>query len=234
MMLPIEKARLADTIYQRLLDEMLAGRFELGGRLPPEVELARGLGVSRPVLREALRRLRHDGIIVSRQGAGTYLQRLPSSRLGEHLDTARLSLVLEGFELRMALEPLAARLAARHRSEAQLAGLERLAGELRAAFEARRLPVEEDHAFHRAIAVASGNGLLVGALDQLAEPVKRGLGVTLSLTRVGSSGRRARVLDEHERVLRAIRLSDAEGAALAMAYHLDQARNRLLDRNLDA
>jgi DNA-binding FadR family transcriptional regulator len=59
------------------------------------------------------------------------------------------------------------------------------------------------------------------------------MNVTLSLTREASEQRRLRVLDEHDRIVHAIRIGDAESASIAMRYHLDQVRNRLLDRHLD-
>ncbi|MDC6128456.1 FCD domain-containing protein, partial [Burkholderia gladioli] len=67
----------------------------------------------------------------------------------------------------------------------------------------------------------------------VAERLKAGMHMTLSLTSEASEQRRARVLDEHDRVLKAIRVGDPDSAAIAMRYHVDQARNRLLDRQLD-
>ena len=75
-------------------------------------------------------------------------------------------------------------------------------------------------------------GLLRAGPDELKR-VKGGMNVTLSLTRDASDQRRLRVLDEHDRIVHAIRVGDADSAAIAMRYHLDQARNRLLDRHLD-
>lgn len=230
---PIERPRLSDTIYGQLLDEIMAGRFSAGDRLPTENQLAQRFSVSRPVVREALQRLQTDGVVMARQGSGTYVQRSPSQRVAEL--TARHSLheVLQVMELRMALEELSARLAARNRTEEQLRAIEQARQALGEAFPRDVAAREADYAFHRAIAVASGNPLLVEALDQLSERVKGGMNVTLSLTRDASAQRQARVLDEHDRIVHAIRVGDAESASIAMRYHLDQVRNRLLDRQLD-
>ena len=72
-------------------------------------------------------------------------------------------------------------------------------------------------------------------LDPLSGRLKTGMDVTLSPTRNASDLRRARVPDEHDRIVHAIRIriGGADSAAIAMRYHLDQARNRLLDRHLD-
>ncbi len=232
-MRPIERQRLSDATYQHLLDELMAGRYEVGERLPAETALASRLEVSRPVVRAALQRLQQDGIVVSRQGSGTYVQRMPSSDLGRHIDTAKLSRVLQGFELRLVLEPLAARLAARHRSVEQLRLMEEADARMRGAMEREEVSTQEDLAFHHAIAAASGNTLLLETLEGLSQQLKAGIDVTLALTRSGTQQRQRQVLDEHRRILRAIRLSDPESAGIAMAFHLDQARNRLLDRQLD-
>jgi GntR family transcriptional regulator, transcriptional repressor for pyruvate dehydrogenase complex len=230
---PVERPRLSDAIYGQLLDEIMEGRFATGDRLPTENQLAQRFSVSRPVVREALQRLQSDGVVVARQGSGTYVQRSPSRRVAEL--TAQLSLheVLQGLELRLALEELSARLAARNRSDEQLRAIEKARDNLHRLFGQGPEAKEADYAFHRAIAVASGNTLLVEALDQLSDRVKAGMNVTLSLTREASDQRRTRVLDEHDRIVHAIRIGDADSAGIAMRYHIDQARNRLLDRHLD-
>lgn len=230
---PIERPRLSDTVYGQLLDEIMQGLFAAGDRLPTENQLAQRFSVSRPVVREALQRLQSDGVVVAKQGSGTYVQRSPSQRVGELTTQLSLHEVLQGLELRMALEELAARLAARHRSDEQMRTIEKARDALHRVFGKGPEAKEADYAFHRAIAVASGNSLLVEALDQLSDRVKGGMNVTLSLTREASDQRRTRVLDEHDRVVHAIRIGDADSAAIAMRYHIDQARNRLLDRHLD-
>jgi DNA-binding FadR family transcriptional regulator len=230
---PIERPRLSDTIYGQLLEEIMAGRFSAGDRLPTENQLAQRFSVSRPVVREALQRLQTDGVVIARQGSGTYVQRSPSQRVAELTSTVSLHEVLQVMEVRMALEELSARLAARNRSEEQVRAIVQARQALGEVFGQQAAAIEADYAFHRAIAVASGNPLLVEALDLLSERVKGGMNVTLSLTREASEQRRARVLDEHDRIVHAIRIGDADSAAIAMRYHLDQARNRLLDRHLD-
>jgi GntR family transcriptional regulator, transcriptional repressor for pyruvate dehydrogenase complex len=230
---PIERPRLSDAIYGQLLEEIMAGRFSTGDRLPTENQLAQRFCVSRPVVREALQRLQGDGVVIARQGSGTYVQRSPSQRVAELTSQHSLHEVLQVMELRMALEEMSARLAARNRTDEQVGVIEQARQALGDVFGQGVAAKEADYAFHRAIAVASGNGVLVETLDQLSERVKGGMNVTLSLTRDASEQRRGRVLDEHDRIVHAIRIGDADSASIAMRYHLDQARNRLLDRHLD-
>src|SRR5688572_14168808 len=121
---PIERPRLSDTIYGQLLEEIMAGRFSAGDRLPTENQLAQRFSVSRPVVREALQRLQTDGVVIARQGSGTYVQRSPSQRVAELTSEHSLHEVLQVMELRMALEELAAKLAARNRTEEQMRVIE--------------------------------------------------------------------------------------------------------------
>lgn len=224
---------MSDAIYGQLLDEIMAGRFSAGDRLPTENQLAQRFSVSRPVVREALQRLQSDGVVMARQGSGTYVQRSPSHRVAELTTQQSLHEVLQVMELRMALEEMAARLAARNRTDEDLRAIELARQTMSDVFGQGVAAKEADYAFHRAIAVASGNALLVEAMDQLSDRMKGAMNVTLSLTREASAQRRVRVLDEHDRIVHAIRVGDADSASIAMRYHLDQARNRLLDRRLD-
>lgn len=230
---PLERPRLSDAVYGQLLQDIMSGGLSAGDRLPTENQLAQRFAVSRPVVREALQRLQTDGVVISRQGSGTYVQRSPSQQVAALTREFSLHEVLQSLELRMALEELSARLAARHRSDPQMQAIEQATEALAKVFGKGTQAKAADYAFHHAIAVASGNALLLEALEQQAERLMGGMNVTLSLTRAASAQRRKRVLDEHDRIVHAIRIGDAESAAIAMRYHLDQARNRLLDRQLD-
>src|SRR5688572_9204859 len=70
-------ARLSEAIYDGIVELIARGDFALNSRLPSEAELSARFGASRPVVREALGRLREDGLIVSRQGSGSYVRRQP-------------------------------------------------------------------------------------------------------------------------------------------------------------
>ena len=213
---PIERPRLSDGVYGQLLQEIMSGAFSAGDRLPTENQLAQRFSVSRPVVREALQRLQTDGVVIARQGSGTYVQRSPSQRVAELTREFSLHEVLQSLELRLALEELSARLAARHRTDEQMRHIEEATAALREVFGQGPQAKEADYAFHRSIAVGSGNVLLVEALDQLSHRVKEGMNVTLSLTREASKERRTRVLDEHDRIVHAIRIGDSDSAGIAM------------------
>ena len=75
------EGKLSGGIYAQIFERILAGEYPMNARLPAETELARRFGASRPVVREALARLREDGVIVSRQGSGSYVKRRPDSAI---------------------------------------------------------------------------------------------------------------------------------------------------------
>ncbi|CFT94782.1 GntR family transcriptional regulator [Bordetella pertussis] len=189
--------------------------------------------MSRPVVREALLRLRADGLVTAHQGLGTFVSHQPAPRLKTFSDVQNVGAYLRAQEVRVALEGDAARLAALRRTDEQLHKI----GEAHAAFveelEHGRVSPEADLAFHASIAEASGNDFYLGVLETIHESISGFMRLTLSLTRTGSRQRAQRVADEHAAILGAIREQDAERARIAMQFHLGQARHRLVDRDKD-
>ena len=107
------EARRSGGIYEKIFERIVSGELAVNARLPSEADLARSCGVSRPVVREALARLREDGIIVSRQGSGSYVKRRPDSAILRFIPVSSIADVQRGFEFRAGLEGAAAALAAR-------------------------------------------------------------------------------------------------------------------------
>ncbi len=225
--------RLADQLYGQIFDQIASGRLNVGDKLPSEHEICEKFGVSRPVVREALLRLRADGLVTAHQGLGTFVSHQPAPRLKTFSDVQNVGAYLRAQEVRVALEGDAARLAALRRTDEQLHKI----GEAHAAFveelEHGRVSPEADLAFHASIAEASGNDFYLGVLETIHESISGFMRLTLSLTRTGSRQRAQRVADEHAAILGAIREQDAERARIAMQFHLGQARHRLVDRDKD-
>ncbi|KCV33950.1 FCD domain protein [Bordetella bronchiseptica E012] len=228
-----QRVRLADQLYGQIFDQIVSGRLNVGDKLPSEHEICEKFGVSRPVVREALLRLRADGLVTAHQGLGTFVSHQPAPRLKTFSDVQNVGAYLRAQEVRVALEGDAARLAALRRTDEQLHKI----GEAHAAFveelEHGRVSPEADLAFHASIAEASGNDFYLGVLETIHESISGFMRLTLSLTRTGSRQRAQRVADEHAAILGAIREQDAERARIAMQFHLGQARHRLVDRDKD-
>jgi GntR family transcriptional repressor for pyruvate dehydrogenase complex len=226
-----EKQRRSDVVYGELVSRIVAGEYPAGERLPTEHELARGFAVSRPVIREALMRLRADGIVAARQGSGTFVQRRPPDRIIAFAKPQDLSAMLRAFEMRLAFEGAMARLAAERREASDIAALAEHQETLRREMEAGAgMSPATDLAFHRAIAAATRNEYFLIVIDAIGGAVLGQMGLALSITREKGLERARVVFGEHERIREAIRDGDGEGAEIAMRAHIDQAKRRLTDR----
>jgi GntR family transcriptional repressor for pyruvate dehydrogenase complex len=184
-------------------------RLTAGSRLPPERELALQLGISRPALREATRRLIGLGALEPRKGSGTYLADI------DHGDL---------MAVRLQLEPLAASLAARHAGDEQIVELRNLLDAMPRLEADPAAFAEADLGMHAAIAAASGNRFLSGCLSELAAALR------LSRARsAASAARRGRTAAELEDVVDAIAARRPRQAATAMRRHLTAVGETLGD-----
>ncbi|NYT82785.1 FadR family transcriptional regulator [Alcaligenaceae bacterium] len=218
------RASLADDVAEALRARLLRGDFKAGDRLPTGAELSAAFNVSLSVIREAMSRLKHDGLVETIQGAGVFATAAGSSRtfrLEAH-DGDRKALK-QIFELRLAFEEGAAYLAALRRTPKTLQGM-------RKAFE--RMHAEDaaagaaaDKEFHRLIAGAAGNPLFLEFFDFLAARIDST--IFIARTHSAEAGISAEALQEHRTLLRAIEAQDGEAAKAAMFKHLSNAAARL-------
>lgn len=230
---PKRKERLGDQLYGQILEQIVGGTLKEGDRLPSEKALCQMFEVSRPVVREAIMRLQADGLVMAKQGSGTYVQKRPPQGLVALAGASDVAGMLRCYEVRIPIESEAAALAARRRTPDQLAAIRAAYDAVSDAMHASGNAGPADFAFHRAIAEASGNDLFVSILDMLHGVVENQMTVALGITRQGSPDRAERVLDEHRRILDAIVSGDGDAAMLAMRYHITRARQRVTDHQLD-
>lgn len=224
----MSEGRLADRAYTEIVRIINDQGMVSGDRLPSEARLADLFGMSRTIVREALARLASDGITEARRGAGSYVKRRPSDRLGSHMPMDALAATLGTYEVRFVLEAEAARLAAQRRSHQQLEGIERALSALRAALLSNAPAHDEDWNLHRSIAEATGNAAFPPVLDHLREAVMQILRAGVEISRARPPEVIGAMMDEHDAIVDAIRARDADGAALAMRWHLSQGRKRLM------
>lgn len=223
------RERYGDVIYDQIVSQILAGAFQIGDRLPSEQKLAEIFEVSRPTVRQAIKKLQSDGLVESRRGSGHIVRRVPPMALNAEGSGLSIAALLHCFEARRSLEGETARLAALRATSEDIDRLRLAIMEMRKEFSAGLIRPEIDLAFHQTIVAACGNPYLQDLFNHLTPVILGGVSVTLSVTRVGSKERAQRILDEHERVFEAIGDRDGESASLAMRYHLDQAKRRLTD-----
>ena len=139
--------KLSHQVYERIFELHRLGRVSRSSsRLPSESELSRRFGASRPIVREALARLRDDGLIVSRQGSGSYVQRRPDAAVLRFVPVGSVADIQRCFEFRVGLEGAAAALAAERWEEEDLTEIRQAAlldletASARAASASRRMP----------------------------------------------------------------------------------------------
>lgn len=224
----VRPKKLADQVYENILKQIMLGAYPEGGRLPPEKELSTRFEVSRPIVREALSRLRSDGIVVSRHGSGSYVQHRPNRALFEVAPIGSIAGLMRTFEFRIALECDAAALAAIRRTSQDLTQLARAFDKLEDAIRNGEIGVEADINFHLTIALATKNDLFHNALETLSPHISKGIGTARRLSLNLSGERLRRVQSEHEEIIIHIREGNPLGAQDAMRMHLSNAKARVL------
>jgi DNA-binding GntR family transcriptional regulator len=201
---------LVDQVYRNLLDAISEGTLAPGQRLTQE-DIAEQLAVSRQPVLQALRLLKRDGFVQDAPGRGLLVAPLDADW------------TMNVYQVRGALDALAARLAAQARARLD----PRLLEQGRKAARGRNVKamIDADLAFHHAIYAASGNPLIGQSAQQHWRHLRRVMGAVLQQSR-----QREPVWDEHEAIAAAIAAGDADAAVRLMQDHSQQAAANLLAR----
>lgn len=221
-------ARIADQIAR----DIAGGRMRAGEKLPTEHFLAKALGVSRSVVREAIAHLRNEGLVETRQGVGAFVTEPQARpiRIGQD-DLANHQSFCDLFQLRVPLEIEAAALAARHHTPDDLARIDETLARMSGAEKWTEEGIVADLAFHRAVAAATGNEYFSVFIGFIAERISlainsaRATAVLEEIVEV--------TIEEHVAVRDGIARRDPELAREAMKMHLSGAAKRL-NLSLDA
>ncbi|NQW00281.1 MAG: FadR family transcriptional regulator [Rhodospirillales bacterium] len=221
--------KLSDQVYERILSKIVDGEFPENSKLPTEIELSKQLQVSRPVLRQALARLRQDEVISSRQGSGSYVMRRPAPQMLDFAPVGSIADIQRCFEFRAAVEGAAAALAAERRTEADLVNIENALKAMAVAIESGELGVEADEQFHAAIAEATANQFFVSTRASMLTQIQFGMSLTRNLSRIQTMERMIRVQKEHDQIFVAIRDRKPEQAQHQMRTHINNARLRVFE-----
>jgi GntR family transcriptional repressor for pyruvate dehydrogenase complex len=222
----VGRRSLSDTVFERLQRSIKSGAYAVDERLPTEHALASEFQVSRPVIRDALQRLREHGLIYSRRGAGSFVR---EQGLREPLGFGQmenLSDLQHCYDFRLTIEPEAAAMAATRHTPEALTKIRTALTLLRDATNRQAHRADADFMFHLSIAQASLNPYFVTAMQALEEHIAVGMrlhGLSLRSTADGLT----RVFAEHTEILEAIISADAELARQCMRRHLISSRDRL-------
>lgn len=218
---------LSDQVYEKILAMIASGETPVGSKLPTEHVLSETLEVSRPVLRQALKQLREDGVVVSRQGSGSFVQRRPETAILEFAPVGSIADIQRTFEFRAAVEGEAAYLAAERRTDRDLSKMLAQLKELDRCIREGELGVDADEAFHEAICVASGNQYFTAARTSMKANILTGLNLTRNLSLGKSLERMELVQQEHYLIMDALERGDQDAARVAMRSHVESARKRV-------
>src|SRR5437867_4793434 len=216
-------------LYRQIADQIRAlirsREFAAGARLPPERDLARQLGVSRPSVREALIALEVEGLVEVKIGSGIYV--LGPRGDGESTPVQAAMGPFELLRARWIIESECAALAAKVAKRPQIAAIEEALQQMASvANDDNRQPLAGDRLFHLRIAEATGNGALVAVVKMLWEERMSPLFAQLE-HHYDSPDQWTRAIADHRLVLDAIDKHDVPGARDAMQGHLDRAYKRL-------
>lgn len=220
--------KMPDRVTAALLELIRGGEYPAGARLPTEMEMAGRFGVSRTVIREAVSRLKSEGLVESRQGSGVFV-RAATLDAPFRIDPGvveSIRTVLQIVELRRGLESEIAAIAAARCNRKQLAEIRASVKAIDVAVAAGKDGVEADMEFHRSIARATGNPHFLALWDFLGQFLKGMMTVTRALeaTREDMS---SQVLAEHRAIVDAIAAKDPEAARAAARRHLEMAAFRI-------
>jgi DNA-binding FadR family transcriptional regulator len=221
----IEPRRLYRQIADQIRTLIRSGEFSAGARLPPERDLAKQLGVSRPSVREALIALEVEGLVEVRIGSGIYVQGIGDSRTGNGAHEAEAG-PFELLRARYTIESECAALAAKSAKKPQLQAIADALDEMQQEMaSSEHQPLTGDRLFHMRIAEATGNGALVAVIKMLWDERTGPLYKQLE-HHYDSPALWEAAMAEHRAVLKAIAAKDANAARTAMQRHLNQAYKR--------
>lgn len=218
-----ERVRLSRTVADRLVDMIAARELREGDNLPSEAELARRFNVSKPTVREALKRLAAYGVVATRQGKPSTIRPLGPEVLEGFfrlLVRSRDEGLREAVELRRAIETGIAELAAARATTQDLLDLRRALERMAGHVDTLDPWLEADLAFHQALARCSRNELMAHTVEGMAPIMHytmRLLGTQLDLRDVPAT------LARHAAIVAAVEARDAAAARRAMQAHFDAA-----------
>lgn len=222
--LPAAPGAGAAAIATRLREAILGGRYADGERLPAERDLTEHFGAARGTVRGALRRLEEMGLVTRRMGSGTFVTHRAGP--GEE-DIAENTSPIELIDVRLAIEPDIARMAVINATARDLERLEAALVECEAADGDREAFSQADERFHRALAEATRNPLMIwlyGKINDVRGHTQWNAmkGKILTRNRIGDYN------GQHRALFDAVRSRDMDTAVSLMEEHLAEAREDLL------
>ncbi|QFT33782.1 Pyruvate dehydrogenase complex repressor [Labrenzia sp. THAF82] len=233
MFQPVDHQKTADAVVAQIEDLILKGVLSSGDRLPAERDLAEQLGVSRPILRDALKKLEERQLIEARRGGGTFVCDLIGPIFSDaivQLIARHPSAISDYFEFRRSIEGQASAQAAMRAAPSDIARLDDIVAKMETAHEAEDLKSEAllDVAFHHAVGEAAHNVVMLHTLRSCYRLLENGVFYNRGrLYHLPNA--RVELLNQHCAIAKAIRENDPTGARRAAEEHIDYVRGTLAE-----
>ncbi len=214
----------SEEVVTQVREMIQRGDLNFSDRLPPERDLAKLLGVSRPTLRAGIRSLVALGVLESKQGAGTFVVGAEES---PSLDSSSLQMLAalhgfktdEMFEARLGLEMTIAGLAAERATSDQIASMADEVAEMFASLEKPEQYLVHDMRFHQVVASASGNRILTALMNMVTKVLFETRSKTVKFAQDLKES-----AEQHRQIYRSIREHDSEKARETMRFHLNSTK----------
>ncbi|MCT7378357.1 FadR/GntR family transcriptional regulator [Chelativorans salis] len=222
---PAMPSRLADAVSDAIAAALFDGRIVPGEPLPPEGEIAREFGVSRPIAREALRQLTSAGLISTQQGKVARAKELngePLEKIYGYAVRSSVKRLQEANEMRRVIETGIARLAAQRRGKAGLAAMERALADMREGLGDPAAFTEADILFHLGMAMATGNSMIRVQMEGMRS-VQREVSELFSRRSNRTRSDWSATIDRHQALYEAIAAGDADLAEQKIIIHFEAA-----------
>lgn len=232
------RVKMSDVLYGDILKQINSGALGVDQRLPSEKEFCERFGVSRPIVREALERLRAEGLIRSRQGAGSFVANAASHATADSLllqsapdgmppHINSIVAIQKFYAYRISLEGELAFVAARNRQPEDVQRIGTLLQDIKSSSSSNTQGIEEDLEYHEAIAQATHNEFFIAAWSASRAHIRFLIELARNLSTLGSPSHTAAVRSSHEPIFECIRDGDAEGARVRMREHITRSQERV-------
>ena len=224
----ISNTKIYEQVADIILEQIKAGDYQVGDKLPSIQKLGKQYGVSVASVREALNALRTIGIIEMKQGYGTFIKQTEPTffELGDKFTS--LSQIKELLELREIVESATVEKAALYRTEEDLVELKQALVEMGQAVIDGTSGEKADLEFHLAIAKAAKNTLLVELLNNISELMRNSMEETRKIFIYSKQKTMNKLLEEHEVIYQAILQQNDVKAVDAMRAHLLEVKETIL------
>ncbi|WP_172370376.1 FadR/GntR family transcriptional regulator [Sporosarcina jiandibaonis] len=225
----IQIKKIYEEVADALIDMIKNGELKPGDKIDSVEQLAKSFDVSRSAVREALSGLRAMGLVVMRQGEGTYITQFDASNFALPVNAGllmKMEDIKELYEVRKILEVGAARSAALHHKEEDLIPLKDAIEEMKHAQKNGEIGEDADMHFHMAIANATHNDILIHLMRSVSEVMVSVLRETREVL-IYSEKKTVSLIHEHQKIYDAIKAREPEKAYQSMLEHLTNVERSL-------